>query len=112
MTEPRKLQAIIFDWAGTTMDYGCFAPAVAFVEAFRQYGFELRIEEARVPMGLKKDVHIQEILGLGERYRENPLIRAVGVHWEEQYGHSPTSKDAAAIFEHFVPAQLACLGNY
>ncbi|SVB26144.1 uncharacterized protein METZ01_LOCUS178998, partial [marine metagenome] len=23
-----KLKAIILDWAGTTMDYGCYAPAV------------------------------------------------------------------------------------
>ena len=25
------LQAVLLDWAGTTMDYGCFAPAVVFV---------------------------------------------------------------------------------
>jgi len=30
-----KLQAVIFDWAGTTVDYGCFAPVTVFVEVFR-----------------------------------------------------------------------------
>ena len=27
-----KFDAVIFDWAGTTVDYGCFAPVQAFVE--------------------------------------------------------------------------------
>ena len=26
------IQAVLLDWAGTTMDYGCMAPAVVFVE--------------------------------------------------------------------------------
>ena len=24
----RKIEAVIFDWAGTTVDYGCFAPVI------------------------------------------------------------------------------------
>ena len=24
------VEAVIFDWAGTTVDYGCFAPVQAF----------------------------------------------------------------------------------
>ena len=26
------IRAVIFDWAGTTVDYGCFAPVQAFQE--------------------------------------------------------------------------------
>ena len=26
-----KTEAVIFDWAGTTVDYGCFAPVGAFI---------------------------------------------------------------------------------
>lgn len=26
----KKLEAVIFDWAGTTVDYGCFAPVTGF----------------------------------------------------------------------------------
>ena len=29
-----KYEAVIFDWAGTTVDYGCFAPGQAFLDAF------------------------------------------------------------------------------
>ena len=31
--------AVLLDWAGTTMDYGCMAPAVVFVEVFRRNVF-------------------------------------------------------------------------
>jgi hypothetical protein len=37
MTAPqrtRRLQAVIFDWAGTTLDFGSLAPVAAFVEVF------------------------------------------------------------------------------
>ncbi|MFR7444714.1 MAG: hypothetical protein ACLUUO_16310 [Sellimonas intestinalis] len=33
-----KYEAVIFDWAGTTVDYGCFAPVQAFLDAFHEYG--------------------------------------------------------------------------
>ena len=32
------IEAVVFDWAGTTVDYGCFAPVQAFMEAFAQDG--------------------------------------------------------------------------
>ena len=34
----KKLEAVIFDWAGTTVDYGCFAPVQAFAEVFKAFG--------------------------------------------------------------------------
>lgn len=33
-----KYEGIIFDWAGTTVDYGCMAPVRAFDEAFKSFG--------------------------------------------------------------------------
>mgnify|MGYP000741963126 CR=1 FL=1 len=32
----KKIEAVIFDWAGTTVDYGCFAPVQAFTEVFKE----------------------------------------------------------------------------
>ena len=29
-----QLEAAILDWAGTTMDFGCVAPAVVFQQVF------------------------------------------------------------------------------
>ena len=55
------LKAVLLDWAGTTMDYGCFAPAVVFMEVYKRKGVEISIEEARAPMGAHKKVHIRQI---------------------------------------------------
>ncbi|MED3911787.1 phosphonoacetaldehyde hydrolase [Peribacillus simplex] len=60
--ECKEVQAVIFDWAGTTVDYGCFAPVQAFVEIFRIRGIDITIKEAREPMGLLKMDHIKELL--------------------------------------------------
>jgi len=34
-------RAVILDWAGTTLDYGCYAPAVVFIEVFNRQGVEI-----------------------------------------------------------------------
>ena len=56
-----KLKAILLDWAGTTMDYGCYAPAVVFLEVFKRQGVEITMPEAREPMGAHKKDHIRKI---------------------------------------------------
>ena len=40
-----QLQAVIADWAGTTVDYGSRAPAMVFVEIFRRKGIEEHLPE-------------------------------------------------------------------
>lgn len=56
------IQAVIFDWAGTIVDFGSFAPTSIFVEAFKQgFDFDINLEEAREPMGLGKWDHIQAV---------------------------------------------------
>ena len=46
-----RISALILDWAGTTVDFGTFAPTQIFVEAFRQaFDIEITLEEARVQM--------------------------------------------------------------
>lgn len=37
-----KIECVIMDWAGTAVDYGCFAPVVAFVECFKNMDLPLR----------------------------------------------------------------------
>ena len=46
-----KPQLVIFDWAGTTVDYGCFAPVNAFALAFQKFGVTPTVEEIRAPHG-------------------------------------------------------------
>jgi phosphonoacetaldehyde hydrolase len=49
-----EIKAVVFDWAGTMIDFGSFAPMGVFVEAFRKFGVEATIAEAREPMGAPK----------------------------------------------------------
>ena len=96
------LKAVILDWAGTTLDYGCYAPAVVFIDVHKRKGVPITIEEARAPMGAHKLVHIRKI----------SRIPAVAQRWEEAHGRRPTEDDVQAMFEDFIPLQLACLADY
>ena len=40
-----KIEAVIFDWAGTVVDYGSFAPVEAFRRAFAEAGVQPTTEE-------------------------------------------------------------------
>ena len=45
------IRSVILDWAGTTMDYGCMAPAVVFVEVYKRQQVPISMEEARASAG-------------------------------------------------------------
>jgi len=96
------LQAVLLDWAGTTMDYGCYAPAVVFVEVFKRRNVPISVAEARVPMGAHKKVHIRKITELD----------SVAQRWQTTHGRPATEADVEAMFQEFVPLQLACLAEY
>lgn len=97
-----EVQAVLLDWAGTTMDYGCYAPAVVFIEVFRRKGVPISIEEARAPMGAHKKVHIRKI----------SQLEPVAQRWHEVYGKKPTEEDIESMFRDFVPLQLDVLASY
>ena len=62
----KKIECIIMDWAGTAVDYGCFAPVAAFMEAFAEKGLVIDVVQTRKPMGLPKIQHIRELLSMPE----------------------------------------------
>ena len=95
-------RGVILDWAGTTLDYGCYAPAVVFIEVYKRHGVEITIEEAREPMGAHKKVHIRKI----------SQIPAVAKRWHATHNQACTENDVEAMFREFVPLQIACLADY
>lgn len=60
----REVAAVIFDWAGTTIDYGCFAPLRGFIEGFKGIGITITPQMARRPMGLAKIDHVRAIAAM------------------------------------------------
>jgi phosphonoacetaldehyde hydrolase len=97
-----QVKALVLDWSGTTADAYVIAPAVVFVEVFEKQGVEISMEEARGPMGLRKDLHIKALT-------ETPEIRE---RWKSVHGKYPDQSDVDTMFADFVPAQLACLPDY
>ncbi|MGM0212517.1 phosphonoacetaldehyde hydrolase [Enterococcus sp. AZ109] len=86
-----SVNTIIFDWAGTTVDYGCMAPVMAFKNAFLEKGIELTFDEIRGPMGRLKRDHIAILLEL-------PSVQE---QWLAAFGQSTQESDIDAIYERF-----------
>ena len=63
----KKISCVIMDWAGTAVDFGCFAPLNAFLKVFsEEKGIDITYRQAREPMGLLKIDHIKAILNMPE----------------------------------------------
>jgi len=97
-----KLKGVIFDWAGTTVDYGCFAPTGVFIEVFRQKGIDITIAEARGPMGMHKRDHIRALT-------QNPRIAAL---WRAEHKRESTENDVDDMFTKFIPLQMAVIEEH
>ncbi|MFO0790987.1 MAG: phosphonoacetaldehyde hydrolase [Pirellulales bacterium] len=97
-----RLKAAILDWAGTTIDYGCLAPTVVFVEVFRRRDVPISSEEARIPMGAHKKEHIRQI----------SQLPAVATRWQEVHKRACTDADVEAMYQDFIPRQLDTLAKY
>ncbi len=97
-----KIRAVIFDWAGTMVDFGSFAPMGAFVEVFGEFGISITTEQARAPMGMAKWDHIKTLLEMPDVKRQ----------YEVLFGKAPTDKDVDRIFDVFVPMNEKVAGKY
>jgi phosphonoacetaldehyde hydrolase len=97
-----KIEGVIFDWAGTTVDFGCFAPVNVFLEIFKTAGIQVTMEEARIPMGMLKIDHIKAML-------EMPRIKTL---WQEKYKKDFDEKDVNNLYFSFEHILLSSLSKY
>lgn len=97
-----KVEGIILDWAGTTVDFGCFAPVNVFMDIFKNAGVEVTMEEAREPMGMLKIDHIRAMLSM-------PRIAG---KWEEKYNRPFNEQDVENLYAEFEPALMSSLSEY
>ncbi len=104
MSESHKkaLQAVIFDWAGTTVDYGCFAPVAVFIKLFQQRRITITIAQARAPMGLEKRDHIRSIAGQPE----------VAAQWEKVYRKPCSEAEIDAMYRDSLVLQKNSVLEY
>ena len=91
MSHPIK--AVIFDWAGTMVDFGSMAPVEAMIDAFAAHGVAISEAEVRRDMGRAKREHVGAIMS-------DPVIAA---RWTAAKGAPPTEADGDMIHQSLEP---------
>jgi phosphonoacetaldehyde hydrolase len=99
---PSPVQAVVFDWAGTMVDFGSRAPMGAFVEVFAEFGVSLTVQDARGPMGLPKLDHIRKLGTLDHVRRQ----------WRAEHGSDFDEAAARRVYEVFVPLNARIVADY
>ena len=91
------VKAIIFDWAGTLVDFGSTAPTSAIVDLFSRHDVAVTEEEVRIPMGLGKREHIFALTKLPGVTRS----------WREAYGRPIELVDVDQLYRELLPRIVA-----
>ena len=91
------VKAVIFDWAGTMVDFGCKAPVHALTSVFAGEGVPISEAEARVDMGRAKYDHVTALL-------QEP---GIAKRWTAHFGTAPTVADIDRVYALVEPAMIA-----
>jgi phosphonoacetaldehyde hydrolase len=90
---PGAFDLVIFDWAGTMVDFGCCAPIKAYVQAFTRRGVVLAEAAARADMGIAKADHVRALL----------LRPDVARAWKAAQGRDPAEADVEDLMDDLGP---------
>ena len=93
MTLKSHFDLVIFDWAGTMVDFGCEAPVAALIEAFGAEGVALEAQVARRDMGIAKIDHVRNLLREAE----------VAAAWRAAKGRASDERDVEILMGHLGP---------
>ena len=83
------LAMVVFDWAGTMVDFGCKAPVLALANAFALEGLSIAERDLRADMGLAKKDHVRALLARS----------VVAEAWLAQKGQPSDEGDVARIYK-------------
>ncbi len=88
-----EIAAVVFDWAGTMIDFGCLAPVRALQAAFAQEGVAISEAQARKDMGKAKRDHVAALLA-------DPAVAGA---WTERFGKPPAAADLDRLYAAMEP---------
>ncbi len=88
-----EIAAVVFDWAGTMIDFGCLAPVRALQDAFAAQGVPITEAQARRDMGRAKRDHLAALLS----------DRAVSAAWSKRFGKPPAPADVERLYAVLEP---------
>ena len=98
----KRIEGVIFDWAGTVVDYGCFAPVAAFIESFNAIDVPVSAAETRAYMGLTKLEEIRALFNLEH----------VRCEFREKFGRDYNEEDVQGRYKDFQQILYNTLGQY
>jgi phosphonoacetaldehyde hydrolase len=96
-----RFDLVIFDWAGTMVDFGCEAPVKALIEAFGAEGVTIDEATARRDMGKAKIDHLRSLL-------DEPSVAAV---WRSKHGAPAGASDIERLMGHLGPLMRRHAGD-
>ena len=96
------LKAVVFDWAGTMIDFGSCAPVEALVAAFAEEGIALAAEDARHDMGRAKRDHVAAAL-------QRPRVQAA---WLAAKGKPADEADIDRIYRALEPLMTVAAARH
>lgn len=102
MNPSADIQLVIFDWAGTTVDFGSCAPAAAFTRVFADHGVTVTDAVSRGPMGANKRDHMVAMLSVPE----------VAAQWRAVHGRDWGEADVDVMYREFIPVQLEAIRRH
>ncbi|AQR61799.1 phosphonoacetaldehyde hydrolase [Brevundimonas sp. LM2] len=96
-----SIKAVIFDWAGTMIDFGSVAPVLAMRQAFAAEGVAVTDAEIRAHMGRAKRDHVAQILG-------DARVQAA---WTTSQGAASTDADIDRLHDALEPLMFAAAAS-
>ncbi len=93
MSLKSRFDLVIFDWAGTMVDFGCEAPVMALIEAFGDEGVVIDAATARRDMGKAKIDHVRALL----------LEPSVAASWQAAHGGIAGPQDVERLMTRLGP---------
>ncbi|HEY3786017.1 MAG TPA: HAD family hydrolase [Steroidobacteraceae bacterium] len=88
-----RFDLVIFDWAGTMVDFGCLAPVRALIEAFAAEGISIDAAAARRDMGKSKGDHVRALLAEA----------SIATAWRLRHGVLPGAQDVQRLVVRLGP---------
>ena len=77
-----KIEAIVFDLAGTLIDFGSQAPSKVLIHIFNENGIPITRKEAIGPMGIEKKAHISQLI----------YSKKINLLWKKKYKKKPSKE--------------------
>jgi phosphonoacetaldehyde hydrolase len=98
----RAIKAVVFDWAGTMVDFGCLAPVEALISAYAAEGVALDAATARADMGRAKRDHVRSLMA-------TPVVAEA---WAAAKGAAPSEADGERLFAALEPMMVRAAATF